>query len=410
MLTGPPRRRRARPVADAPIEALLQRTEDLTKGWLLALLERAPLDDAPRILAADLTREGPRVCAAMLRAIADETDHRRLEPGGALEPLAARVGELAGAAGAAATSLAVDALQSVMWSALCSELRDPDPDLITELAERLSQVTGLMRAAALEHASGAAPVRAPISAVPGGPGTAGPPSGAPGTPSSPPRRPDPPAPSGPPSSQDAIPERWAEPEPGRPRMAAPVPEPAAGPVREPAAGPVPEPAAGRVHEPAAEPGRELWVDALEDEIRAADTPLSLLLAELEDADRVRAVETDRSGAGAHGAFGTFARAVREVARHQDILVCESDARAWIIARDTGRAGAQALGTRIAAAVRAREPWRGAPLSTSVGVAVLSEDGRSAAELIEAAEQARFAAAAEGVDVLRVVPGDRTVPD
>ena len=165
MLPGPPRRRRARPVSDAPIETLLQQTEDLTKGWLLALLERAPLDDAPRILAADLTREGPRVCAAMLRAIADETDHRRLEPGGALQPLVARVGELAGAAGAAATSLAVDALHSVMWAALRSELRDPDPDLITELAERLSQVTGLMRAAALEHGSAAAPARPPISAV-----------------------------------------------------------------------------------------------------------------------------------------------------------------------------------------------------------------------------------------------------
>ncbi|MDQ6730319.1 MAG: hypothetical protein M3022_08450, partial [Actinomycetota bacterium] len=174
MLTGPPRRRRARPVADAPIAALLDRTEDLTKGWLLTLVERAPLDEAPRILAADLTQEGPRVCAAMLRAIADETDHRRLEPGGALEPLVARVGEFAGAAGAAATSLAVDALQSVMWSALRSELRDPDPDLVTELAERLSQVTGLMRAAALEHASSATPARAPISAVPAGPRTAAP--------------------------------------------------------------------------------------------------------------------------------------------------------------------------------------------------------------------------------------------
>ncbi len=385
MLTGPPRRRRARPVADAPIEALLGRTEDLTKGWLLALLEQAPLDDAPRILAADLAREGPRVCAAMLRAIPDETDHRRLEPGGALESLAARVGELAGAAGAAATSQAVDALQSVIWSALRSELRDPDPQLITELAERLSQVTGLMRAAALEPASGAAPVRAPISAVPAGPdpvgpGTAAAPSGAPATPSWPPRRADPPAHSSAGWSED------------------PSPDPAAGPVPQPAAGPLPE--------PAAQPDRELWVDALEDEIRSANAPLSLLLAELEDADRVRAVENEPSGAGARGAFGTFARAVREVARHQDILVCESDDRAWIIARDTGRTGAQALGARIAAAVRAREPWRGAPLSASVGVAVLREDGRSAAELIEAAEQARFAAAAEGVDVLLRGSGER----
>ena len=156
-------------------------------------------------------------------------------------------------------------------------------------------------------------------------------------------------------------------------------------------------------EPEAPEPPPLWVGALEDEIHAsADTPLSLLLAELEDADRVLAVET---GSGARGAFGAFARAVREVARRQDILVCESDARAWIIARDTGRAGAQALGTRIAAAVRAREPWRGAPLSASVGVAVLGEDGASAEELIEAAEVARFAAAAEGVDVRRLRPRD-----
>ncbi len=366
-------------------------------------MERAPLDEAPRILAADLTQEGPRVCAAMLRAIADETDHRRLEPGGALEPLVARVGEFAGAAGAAATSLAVDALQSVMWSALRSELRDPDPDLVTELAERLSQVTGLMRAAALEHASGAAAARGPIRAVPEGPLTpgprsvdprpadpppAGPPSAASVTPSWPPRRADPPAPAGAAGSPDAIPERWAEPgpEPGRP----PAAQPANGPPG---------------------PGRELWIDALEDEIRAAvDAPLSLLLAELEDADRVRAVETKPSAAVALGAFSAFARAVREVARHQDILVCESDARAWIIARDTGRVGGQALGVRIAAAVRAREPWRGAPLSASVGVAVLGEDGRSAVELIAAAEQARFAAAAEGVDVVPAVPGDRADRD
>lgn len=379
MLTGPPRRRRARPVADAPIEALLDRTEDLTKGWLLALLERAPLDDAPRILAADLTREGPRVCAAMLRAIADETDHRRLEPGGALEPLAARLGELAGAVGAAATSLAVDALQSVMWSALRSELRDPDPDLITELAERLAQITALMRAAALSHEASAEPARAPLSAVPrAGWG----------------RETDPaPGPA-------AVSEGFVAPE----ASPASAPEAFAAPVSEALAAPVPG-TAGPPEEP--EPPA-LWIGALEDEIRTSTgAPLALLLAELEDADRVIVVEPDTAG---RGAFGDFARAVREVARRQDILVCETDARAWIIARDTGRTGAQALGTRIAAAVRAREPWRGAPLSASVGVAVLGEDGGSAAELIDAAEEARFAAAAEGLDVLRTVPGDGSSAD
>ncbi|HEY8765189.1 MAG TPA: hypothetical protein VIM18_13425, partial [Solirubrobacteraceae bacterium] len=80
MQQGPPRLRRARPVADAPIDALLLRVEDLTKGWLLALLEQAPLDDAPAILAADLARDGPRVCSAVVRALADESDLHRLEP------------------------------------------------------------------------------------------------------------------------------------------------------------------------------------------------------------------------------------------------------------------------------------------------------------------------------------------
>ncbi len=83
---------------------------------------------------------------------------------------------------------------------------------------------------------------------------------------------------------------------------------------------------GRIAEPAAAPvaGRErrrgpgpmrlaasheaLWVGALADEIRAgAGTPLSLLLAEMEDADRLIAVEGPTASAAT---FGEFARAVR----------------------------------------------------------------------------------------------------
>jgi two-component system cell cycle response regulator len=149
--------------------------------------------------------------------------------------------------------------------------------------------------------------------------------------------------------------------------------------------------------PTLDPSRALWVSALEDEIvRSAGAPLSLLLAELEDADRVIAVEP---AAEARATFTRFAGAVRSAVRRQDILVRESEARAWIIARDTGRAGAYALGERIAAAVRSSEHWHGAPLLASVGVAVRGEDGRTSRELMEAAEEARFAAAAGGVEVL-----------
>ena len=144
----------------------------------------------------------------------------------------------------------------------------------------------------------------------------------------------------------------------------------------------------------------LWQGALEDEVARATqsgAPLSLLIVELADAERVVAIE-GRLGAGA--TLGRFARAVRSAVRRGDILACESDTRAWIIATNTGRLGAQALADRVAAAVRAAEPWRGAPLGVSAGVAVFREDGGDVGELIEAAEEARFAAEASGMPVVR----------
>jgi GGDEF domain-containing protein len=369
MLTGPPRRRRARPVADAPIDSLLSKSEDLAKGWLLALLERVPLDEAPRIMATDLTRDGPRVCEAMLRALATDTDERRLEPDGALAPLAGRIGELAGASGAEATAHAVDALQAVIWAALRAELQAPDPDLITALVERLAQVTELMRAAALRHDEGVA--HSALTAV------------APGV------------------RDPLVADRALE----DLRVAR----------REPDSAPLPPPVAGRAPETDAairawvsgeSADEALWVGALQDEItRSGGAPLSLVLAELEDAAQLVAVENTRM---ATATFGEFAKAVRGAVRRQDFLFCETDARAWVIARDTDRTGAQVLGSRISFAVRQREQWRGAPMVASVGVAVLGEDGRSPSELIEAAEEARFAAAAAGVEIVRddEQPGER----
>ena len=337
MQWGPPRLRRPRPVADAPIDALLVRTEELTKGWLLALLELAPLQEASGILAADVTRDGPRICDAIVRALAEEDDLRRLEPGGALELLVSRAGELAGARSLEAGSRAVDALHAVIWSAVREELRRPDPDQLSELSERLGLAIELVRGATLRRHSGDRPAAAVADAD---------------------------AAAGAAAESEAV-----------------------------------------ADAPAAEPSPEgaLWVSALEEEIqhcRSTGTPLSLLLAELEDANRVAAVEADERAAAT---FGRFAQAVRSALRRQDILVSETDARVWIIARDTGRAGAQALGARLASTVREAQPWRGAPMAASVGFAVLGEDGERSGDLIEAAEENRFAAAASGIAIIRAVP-------
>src|ERR1700736_2507565 len=153
MQVGPPRRRRARPVADAPVDALLARVDDLAKGWLLAVLESAPLQDAASILAGELAREGPRICAAVVRALASDDDLRRLEAGGPLESLASRAGELVGASRVQAITEAVEALRSVIWSAVREEVSYPDADQISELAERLALVIELVRVAALRRSA-----------------------------------------------------------------------------------------------------------------------------------------------------------------------------------------------------------------------------------------------------------------
>jgi GGDEF domain-containing protein len=348
---------------------LLLRAEDLAKGWLLALLEQVPLQEAPAILAADLARDGPRTCDAVVRALASDADLRRLEPGGALERLVGQAGAFAGAGNVEAVSGTVEALQGVIWSALRGELVDPDADQVSELAERLALVIELLRGAALR-----------VWAERG-------------------------------DAQRDEPDERAAPGSG-PRAGlrvAQAPEAEAGPRARGARGPLDAvladaPRAPGPPKPTAAAGvgpEALWKGALEDEIGRAErsgAPLSLLVVELGDADRVVAVEgTAEAGA----TFGRFAQAVRSVVRRQDILACESDKRAWIIACDTGRLGAQALGERMAAAVRATEPWRGAPLSVSVGTAVFGEDARDAAGLIEVAEETRFAAEASGVPVLRI---------
>ncbi|MBV9799855.1 MAG: hypothetical protein JO039_17545 [Solirubrobacterales bacterium] len=309
MQRSPPRRRAARSVGDAPIEGLLERGEELAKGWLIALVEQVPLERASEMFpaGAGFAQEAPRLCEAVVRGLVDDAELRRIEPGGAVEPLVSRAGDLVGARDAEAAGRSVDALLAVIWSALRAELGGADADMVAAVAERLALVGEVARAATL---------RAVVS------------------------------------------------------------------------------------------GRQ-WPGALEEEITRctrAGAALSLLLIELEDIDRLVAA----SPAGEAAAiFERFVRAVRELTSRQDRLVCEGDARVWLIARDTDRGGAFALASRIDAAVSALPSWRGAPLAVDIGIAVLGEDANDAAGMIEASEVAMFAAEASGIQVGGVRPGDPT---
>ncbi len=142
-------------MADAPVEVLLEGAEVLAKFWLLGLIERRPLGRAPSLLTGELAGEGPAICAAMVRALADDAELERIAKGGELEPAVARVGELAGASTPEEVSQSVDELRAVIWSASLSALEDPDTGQVAELAERLALIGELVRGAALRRSSGA---------------------------------------------------------------------------------------------------------------------------------------------------------------------------------------------------------------------------------------------------------------
>ena len=361
------------------------RGEELAKGWLIALVEDAPLDDAAAILAGDVARDGPRICDAVVRAIYDEADLRRIEQEGVLEPLASRAGELAGARTAEAAAHAVEALKDVVWNALRGELARTDPDLLADAAERLSLVAGLILAAVLrrrDKGETATHTPAPVAPLRVAPGDLAAGARAP------------------------VERRFAgSVRPGFAETGGTI-----GDAGHTGTGDgfdergmrdgEDEQAGATIFGGVREEGRDaLWMRALSDEIvdaGRARMPLSLLLVELDEAERLLAVEPH---AEASVTFGRFAQAVRTSVRRRDVLACETDSRAWIIARDTGRAGAQALGTRIVTSVPGEGSWRGAPLAVTVGLAVLGEDGHNAAALIDAAEQTRFAAEASGMGIV-----------
>src|SRR5579875_1281471 len=155
MAPDAPHRRPGRPVADAPIERLLADTDDVARSWMFELLAQVPLHEAPGVVTEPFTRDGPRVCSAAVRALAEDSDLRRLERDGALWPLVSRVGEMTGSTSAAHVLSVVDALHDVLWAELRAELRGTaDADLVADLAARLTRVCALIRDAGLVRAEG----------------------------------------------------------------------------------------------------------------------------------------------------------------------------------------------------------------------------------------------------------------
>jgi GGDEF domain-containing protein len=141
----------------------------------------------------------------------------------------------------------------------------------------------------------------------------------------------------------------------------------------------------RVHD-----ARGDWRGAIERHATAGRS-FALLAIEANDAARLTAADPD----GVPAAMAGVEEAVSGELRPGDVLGREADGRQWIVAVGDGRD----LAERVAAAVAARPPVRGAPLTVSIGVATSPADGTDADALAARADEALFAARAAGVPVV-----------
>lgn len=156
---------RARPVADAPVSALLERCEELARRWAIALIVERPLAEMPEVPLEDLAREAPGVCAQVVRAYDSEAELERIA---ASESSRGRAGAAPtvrlGALDARATVEHIEALRGVIWEATLAELDDPPMRQVAELADRLASVCATLLAAALGEAMALSPHEEPVPA------------------------------------------------------------------------------------------------------------------------------------------------------------------------------------------------------------------------------------------------------
>jgi hypothetical protein len=158
---------RARAVADAPIEQLLARVEELARRWVIAEFATRPLREIGDVPLAQLARDAPALCEQLVRALGSDAELARLlsgEEGSSHERVqahtsATRVLALA-ASDASSVVASVESLRSVLWRQTLAELRDPPTTLVVDLADRLAFVCASILAATLAASAGERDMRA----------------------------------------------------------------------------------------------------------------------------------------------------------------------------------------------------------------------------------------------------------
>jgi hypothetical protein len=146
---------RARPVADAPVDELVERAEELARRWAVALVAARELSRMADVPLQLLASEAPALCAQLSRALGSDTELAQLldspdaRADAGVERSPAPWAWIAADGDAAAAVRDVEALRGVVWAAAWGELRDPLPGQVAELADRLAFVCASLLAAVL---------------------------------------------------------------------------------------------------------------------------------------------------------------------------------------------------------------------------------------------------------------------
>jgi GGDEF domain-containing protein len=421
---------RARAVLDPALESVLVRAEDLAKRWSIALIGARSLDAMASVPLEELAREGPSVCAQMLRALQSDVELERLTGSGAAgaregSALAGRLAAMTGAGDGATAVEAVEALRGVLWEALLGALVEPPARLLADLSDRLAYVCACALAASIGATLTSATLTSatPLSdiatdgmsasaqaerEVPGRGATTKSDEGSPfagavivderedvrlarghGSIGSPIR-----------SSSSAQQGRASEAERPLSWDESPPIAPAGSPARArqlaSEAAPATPGAAGEeieIRDERGEEGPSAWIGSIGRQVTRFEHdrhPFAVLLVELLDIEQIGSRESVAELSRLSGQVqDVLAAELRTV--HSGSLTRERPGRYWLLVPETDRGTAQRLLERLAGAVAASVSYRGAPLEVAIGSAFGPEDGLRAPALAAHADVGLYAA-------------------
>jgi hypothetical protein len=155
---------RPRPVAEVPLEPLLEMAPDIVRGWAIALIRTRPLEAIGGVPLQALAGEGVSLCEQLLRALCSESDFDKLldgaprgREGATSHPRQAL--EIAGARDPGNVVETIESLRGVVWETIAVQLGAAgaagrsQTTLLADLSDRLANVCAALSAGAIAGSS-----------------------------------------------------------------------------------------------------------------------------------------------------------------------------------------------------------------------------------------------------------------